>query len=225
MNLREAGVIATPDERRPESSAAWQRRRGEIAARFGALVETYGHDPRALDYGSWASQRTRFRVLAETLPLNGRRVLDVGCGFADLAGYLRVRYGPVQYEGVDICPRVIEEARRRHPTLALRVLDILEDDPGGSYDFVIANGVFYLLGDDAGARMRAMVARMFALSRRAVAFTTLSTWAGRRAPGEFQADPLETLAFCRTLTARVALRHDYLPHDFAVFLHHDRQAR
>jgi SAM-dependent methyltransferase len=225
MNGQPTGVITTPGTQDAARDTVRQRRRSEIAQRFGTLVETYGHDPRALDYGSWTSQQTRFRVIAEALPLNGRRVLDVGCGFADLADYLQARYGPVDYEGVDICPHMIEEARRRHPALSLRVLDIIEEDPGGLYDFVIANGIFYVWGDDAFEGMRAMIRRMFELSRRATAFTTLSTWAERREPGEFRADPSETLAFCRTLTRRVVLRHDYLPHDFAVFLHQDRRVR
>lgn len=204
---------------------SWRQRREQIAARFNGLITAYGDDPKALDYGSWASQRARFRALAEVLPLNGRRVLDVGCGYAGFYDYLVDRYGPVQYEGVDISPQAINKARRRHPSLSLRVLDILEEDPGEPYDFVVANGVFYLLGEDAFEIMSALIRRMFELARRAVAFTTLSAWAERRTPGEFHADPLRTLAFCRTLTPRIALRHDYLPHDFAVFLYRDGLAR
>ena len=33
--------------------------------------------------------------------------------------------------------------------------------------------------------------------------------------------PLHVLAFCRTLTSRVTLRHDYLEHDFTVYLYRD----
>jgi len=225
MSERHTSVVIVPGTPRPTVGTPWRHRREKIAERFDHLAATHGDHPKALDYGSWASQQARFRVLAEVLPLNRRRVLDVGCGYAGLADYLTGNYGPVRYEGVDISARVIERARQRHPELALRVLDILEEDPGGPYDFVVANGIFYLLGDEASELMRALITRMFALCRRAVAFTTLSAWAPRRDSAEFYADPLETLAFCRTLTPRVALRHDYLPHDFAVFLYRGRYVR
>jgi trans-aconitate methyltransferase len=114
---------------------------------------------------------------------------------------------------------MVEAARRRQPSLDVRLLDILADDPGGPYDLVVANGIFYLLGDDAPGRMQRLVSRLYHLSAKAVAFTSLSTWVDSMAPGEFHADPAATLAFCRTLTPRVVLRHDYLPHDFAVFLY------
>ena len=67
--------------------------------------------------------------------------------------------------------------------------------------------------------MRDLVARMFALCREAVAFNSLSTWAPDPEPSEFYADPAETLAFCRTLTTRVTLRHDYHTRDFTVYLY------
>jgi hypothetical protein len=44
-------------------------------------------------------------------------------------------------------------------------------------------------------------------------------------PGEFYADPVEIVRFCRSLTPWVVLRHDYLAHDFTVYLYRDRPAR
>jgi len=67
--------------------------------------------------------------------------------------------------------------------------------------------------------MKTLIARLYELAAKAVAFTSLSTWSDTLTPGEFHADPAQTLAFCRTLTPRVLVRHDYLPHDFAVFLY------
>ena len=157
--------------------------------------------------------------------LRGRRVLDVGCGFADFADYLAERHPGVVYEGVDITPRMIEEARRLHPGLSLRVLDILDEDPGGPYDLVTANGIFYLIADEAEARMRRLIARMYALTRGAVAFNTHSGWAPYREADEFYPDPLDTVAFCRTLTPWVALRHDYMGHDFTAYLYREPGGR
>jgi SAM-dependent methyltransferase len=218
MTEHQAGVITTPRPLAPELQEPWRQHRVRIAGRSQQLVSTYGDGPRALDYENWADQQARFHVMAEALPLNGRRILDVGCGFADFADYLTVNYGPVSYEGVDLCEAVIAKARGRHPAMLLRVLDILEEDPGGPYDFVVANGIFDQLSEDAIGIVRALITRMFELSGRAVAFTARSAWAEPSVPQAFRADPLAMLAFCRTLTPRVTLRHDYQPGDFAIFM-------
>lgn len=190
-----------------------------VAAYYDRLVDRYGHDPRSCDYGNTTSQLTKFRVLAEAMDLRGKRVLDVGCGFADFARYLSQLYGDLEYVGIDISPRMIEEARRIHPMLDLRRANVLDGGLEGDFDFVTANGIFYLLDEPEFQRMQLLIRRMFDLAIKAVAFTSLSTWAPTKEPGEFQADPIETLAFCRTLTPWVVLRHDYLPHDFAIYMY------
>jgi SAM-dependent methyltransferase len=190
-----------------------------IASHYDKLVNQFGHDPRAADYGRASSQLAKFKVLAEVLPLEGARVLDVGCGFADFADFLAARHAGVDYHGIDLSPRMVAEARRLHPALDIRNLNLTAFADIQSYDVVTANGIFYLLGDDAWAMMQQLIGRMFRLARRAVAFNTLSTWAAVHEPGEFYASPALALEFCRTLTPRVVLRHDYLPHDFTVYLY------
>jgi SAM-dependent methyltransferase len=193
-----------------------------IARFYDGLVERFGHDPRACDYGHANSQRIKFQVLAGATDYAGLSVLDVGCGFADFADYLEGRFGAVRYSGIDLSPRMIAEARRRRPDLDLRVANLAALPADRQYDVVTANGIFYLLGDDAPRLMRELVTRLFAQARRAVAFNSLSAWAADPSAGEYYADPLETLAFCRTLTPWVVLRHDYHPRDFTVYLYRDR---
>lgn len=198
----------------PQSNAEVAR----VAAHFDALVKRFGADHRALDYGSRAAQRLRFDVFAEELTFSGRRVLDAGCGMADFKTFLDERGIAADYTGIDASPRMIAEARRLHPEARLMVGDILTADLSAGCDVAIANGIFYLLGARADELLRAIVTRLWSAAHEAVAFTSLSTWAPERTAGEYHADPAQMLAFCRTLTPRVRLRHDYLPHDFAVFL-------
>lgn len=193
----------------------WDR----IAEYYDERVRRFGHDPRACDYGRAESQQTKFKVLSEVGPLSGRTVLDVGCGFADFADYLSGRFSELRYSGIDLCPAMIEEARRRHPELDLRLRNILETAPGENFDFVMANGIFYLLGDDAWSTMKLIIDRMYALANRAVAFNSLSSWTPDQEQGEYYADPLQTLQYCRRLTPWVSLRHDYHPRDFTVYMY------
>lgn len=193
-----------------------------IAAFYDRLVDEHGHHYRACDYGRAESQRKKFEIMAAAVPLGGKTVLDVGCGFADFADFLNERYEDVSYTGVDISPRMTEQARALHPGLDIKCLNILEENPG-THDVVMANGIFYLLGADAWAIMQRTIARMFDLCREAVIFNTLSTVAYQREADEFYANPARTLEYCQTLTPRVVLRHDYLPHDFTVLMHKIRE--
>jgi SAM-dependent methyltransferase len=197
---------------------------GRIANYYQDLVQKYGHDPRACDYGRPQSQEIKFRVLSEAMPVKGRSVLDVGCGFADFHRFLRDRFGEVRYSGIDVCPAMVEEARRLDPHCEVKLANILDASIRERFDLVTANGIFYLLGYEAWSTMQEIVRRMYAVAEHAVAFNSLSSWAEDKDPGEFYADPAEVLQFCRTLTPWVVLRHDYHPRDFTIYMYKTAKA-
>ena len=161
--------------------------------------------------------------MTDILPLKGKTMLDIGCGFADFADYLAAEGHDVQYTGYDLCPQMIENAKKRRPDLTLEVRNILFDPPQKKFDVVTANGIFYLLGDNAPELSRRLISAMFDLANEAVAFNSLSSWTTDQEAGEYYADPAETLNFCRTLTPWLSLRHDYHHRDFTVFMYKDKQ--
>lgn len=202
-----------------DTEESWTDKLTRISDYYAGLVEAHGDAPRSCDYGRPASQRRKFAAVAGVMPLQGQRVLDVGCGLGDFADYLERTVGNVAYTGVEIAPAMLERAHRLRPHLDLRRLDILQEAPAERFDLITANGIFYLLGPEAQALTERLIARMFALTDHAVAFTTLSTWADHQEAGEFYADPPRMLAYCRTLTPWVTLRHDYAQHDFTVYMY------
>lgn len=192
-----------------------------IAGFYDGLVRQYGHDPRACDYGRPESQQAKFRVLSEVMPLANTSLLDVGCGFADFATYLQRCFPGIKYSGVDLCSAMVAEARRSQPELDLQVGNILDTSFDRTFDVVTANGIFYLLGEQAWPLMRQIIERLYGLATSAVAFNSLSAWAkeGEQEAGEYYADPIEVVDFCRRLTPRVVLRHDYHPRDFTIYMY------
>lgn len=190
------------------------------AAYYDGLVRQHGSGQRGLAWGSPESQQRCFEVLCDGLPLRGARVLDVGCGTGDLLLFLRERGIDCEYTGLDVSPAMVAAAAARIPGARFLRGSVLEPVPdlGREFDCVVASGVFAHRRAHPREFLHAATARMFSLCRRAVAFNTLSCWGERVEPDEFRADPAETLAFCRSLTPRVALRHDYHAGDFTVFL-------
>lgn len=193
-----------------------------VARYYDDLVAEHGDSPRSADYGDPRSQAAKFRVLCELDGLRGARLLDVGCGLAHFADHLDSLDLGVTYTGVDLSPAMIGLAKERRPDLDVRVANILEEDLG-EFDVVMANGIFYLLGDDAEGLMRRLVERMWTHAGRALAFNSLSAWAADAEAGEFYADPASTFEWARTLTPFLTLRHDYHTRDFTIYAYRDRR--
>lgn len=192
-----------------------------IGGYYDELVDRYGHDPRAVDAASAESLAVRYAALAAVTPLAGKRVLDVGCGLGDLGAYIAERHADVEYRGIDVSSRMIELGRTVHPELELVQADLIELDAGEQFDVVLAQGIFYLLGDDAEAKMQRLIEKMFAIAREAVACSAISSWSDRADGGEFRVDPQRLLAFGRTLTRSLVVRHDYHPGDVTLYLYKD----
>ncbi len=202
----------------------WQQDDESNIRLYTQLAKKHGIDVRSLNWGSQKSQYLRFEVLNEVGPLAGSTVLDVGCGLGDFLLWLQRARIQADYSGIDMTPAMIELAKRRMPDGKFQVANLLVQ-PGllqQQYDFVFASGVFTHRQQNPTAYLRDMVRAMFALCRRALAFNSLSLWASQQDAGEFYADPLATLEFCRTLTPWVTLRHDYMPHDFTIYLYREQ---
>jgi SAM-dependent methyltransferase len=190
-----------------------------IAAYYDGLVGRFGLDPRSVDAATAAGLDARYRVLSEVTDLSGKQVLDVGCGYGGFGAYLQAAGVDADYVGIDISRGLLDTGHSVHPELDLREGSLRELHAPGAYDVVVAQGIFYLLGDDAEVKMAAMIRQMWDLAREAVAFTTMSAWAGDAPEGEFFAQPERLLSICTQLTTRLVLRHDYHPRDVALYLY------
>ena len=202
----------------------WAPENKYIIEYYSNLVEEYGINPKSLHWGSQESQETRFSVLTDISNLSGASILDVGCGLADLLDYLIRNRISVSYTGYDLTPKMIELALDRFPGKHLEVRDVLEAPPKKtSFDYILASGIFNLRQKDPMHYIKSMVNLMFTLCKEGVAFNTLSIFAPYHYPNEFYADPTEILAMCLKISPYVTIRHDYMEHDFTVFLYKGRK--
>ncbi|MFN3715816.1 MAG: class I SAM-dependent methyltransferase [Thiobacillus sp.] len=89
-------------------------------------------------------------------PFPGARVLDVGCGPADLLGYL----GEVEYWGYDISADYIAHARQKFGTLGQFTCGLLTPAEVArlpAFDRVVLSGVLHHLDDSAARELLALV--------------------------------------------------------------------
>jgi SAM-dependent methyltransferase len=192
---------------------------------YRQLFAKHGQSYKTLNWGSREGQQLRFKILTEIGRLEGKRILDVGCGLGDFAGWLAENNIQVDYTGLDLTPELVAQAQMNYPNLQFLSGSILDEAlfSDQTFDFVFASGIFYTYSDSGDAWLKLAVARMWRLCRNGIAFNSLSAWADEKEAGEYYADPDAVLAYCRELTPWVAMRHDYHLRDFSIFM--SREAR
>jgi 2-polyprenyl-3-methyl-5-hydroxy-6-metoxy-1,4-benzoquinol methylase len=125
-----------------------------------------GHFPEVGDDSAGVLQRAANAILRRSLllrfervfermgPLDGRSILDVGCG----SGTYAVRAasaGAARVVGIDLAPAMIRLARERATSQGVAnrceflAVDCLEFQTSGSFDFVVAMGVMDYVADPA----------------------------------------------------------------------------
>jgi SAM-dependent methyltransferase len=127
----------------PEGEATFEsRERDRLAKRIAAYdrIADWRYE-RVAEHHYYSEQ---VRRLVSSLVLPGSRVLEVGCGLGDLLASLD---GPMRV-GIDLSPRMIELAKRRHPELDLRVVDVEQGPiPEGPFDAIVLSDAIGHFGD------------------------------------------------------------------------------
>jgi SAM-dependent methyltransferase len=187
---------------------------------YADKVARHGYDHRGLGFRTRSSQEKRFEALLALGDLDGRTVLDVGCGFGDFLAYLQGRGIRARYTGMDICEPMIRRCHERFVGTEARfhVGDVLSWDPEEAPDFVVASGIFGLDTRGARSRIRPTLLRMFDWARVGMAANFLSQRSPEPVEARVYVDPADALEMAFALTPAVRLDHSYLPNDFTLYL-------
>ncbi len=193
----------------------------ETSRWYEEKVRRFGFDHRGLGFNSRSAQEKRFEALLELGDFNGRRLLDVGCGFGDFLAFLQERDIRPIYTGIDICEPMIGHCRKRFSQVQGRfeVSDVLEHGFEQPCDFIVASGIFGLDAPGTRERIRPTLARMFAAARVGAAANFLSRRTPTPAESRVYVEPAEALALGLELTPATRLDHTYLPNDFTLHLY------
>jgi cyclopropane fatty-acyl-phospholipid synthase-like methyltransferase len=183
---------------------------------YESAYATYGDDARSVHWSDAETQEVRFEVLNNIAPLNGMRVLDVGCGLGDLYKFFLKKQIEVDYIGIDIVPAFVTRARERFPDAHFECMDIA--DVREEYDYVLASGTLNVAIPDAKAHYFATIKTLFDRAQKGIAFNLLNS-AGHITNDTYIAyDVGEVTTYCKTLSDNVVVIADYLPWDFTVYV-------
>jgi SAM-dependent methyltransferase len=193
---------------------------------FEERLTTHGATARGVDWNSETAQEIRFSQLAKVCsPTQPFSLLDYGCGYGALAGYLLRQQLPMQaYVGYDVLESMVLKARETYAGVPLaRFTARLEElQP---VDFTIASGIFNLkLEVPAQAWTDYVVGelhKMDSLSQKGFSVNFLTSYSDPEymRPHLYYADPCFFFDYCkRHFSRNVALLHDYEVYDFTVIV-------
>ncbi|WP_040725423.1 bifunctional 2-polyprenyl-6-hydroxyphenol methylase/3-demethylubiquinol 3-O-methyltransferase UbiG [Thiomicrorhabdus sp. Kp2] len=212
-----------------------KKQRLRIQTRHKVSVERYGYQPQALYWSSREIQEIRFQKLIEILPSpktlkhQAWSLLDVGCGFADLVGYLeRNNYFP-DYTGIDVSPDMVRGAQSMHPQKTILEGELSElGFTDNQFDYVFLSGALNEVveteiegtAEFQGNYAKSVIMAMYKICKKGVAFNLLNSqnaWVKSRF--DLQSFlPNEIEHFCASFVDEVVLIEGYLENDFTIYL-------
>lgn len=193
-----------------------------IIERYNQRLEKYGPSFEVLASGTEERRLIHYEVLSEVGDLNGKSVLDLGCGFGDFLGFLQDKGVNVDYTGYDINPNLIKYAKEKYPKGKFFVVDILKED-FPIFDYIISNEAFNLtlMDVDNYDYIKEILEICYSHSRIGVAIELLSSYVDFESKEGFHYLPEKVFSISKGITKKVCLRHDYPLFDFIIYLYKD----
>jgi SAM-dependent methyltransferase len=192
---------------------------------YSAKIEEHGPSFKGVDWGSQLKHEERFRQLIRGVAKDDFSILDLGCGYGALSDFLAAAGHQFRYLGIDVSEPMIRQARLLHGESPARRFEI-GTAPRAGFDYVVASGLFNVM---SGAReadweryVRDTMTAMFTSCQKMCAFNFLTSYADRKAPDLYYANPSAMLAFCiETMSKNVRLAHHYGIWDFTLQVYKD----
>jgi hypothetical protein len=178
----------------------------------GATVE-------ALLWAGEHTQHARFDAFARIHPLHGKRLLDVGCGRADLLDRLLARgIKPAEYIGVEAVDAFADAAQaKEHPNCTILRADFVREPAR----MLVGADVILFSGSLNTLETRAFhdtLATAFRAASEAVVFNFLCSSSLAGQPWLRWHHPSDVTKFARTHTRDIGTLNDYLDGDFTLVM-------
>jgi SAM-dependent methyltransferase len=197
-----------------------------IVKRYQDRLKQHGEGVKALSSGNTDRQKMRFFHLSQIGLLEGKTILDFGCGLADFYEFLKNELKiNVKYYGVDIVPDFIEIAAAKYPEANFTNEDILETDflEKNKFDYIFCSQVFnnrYTAGNNVEFSEKVM-GKLFAACKEGLAMDFITNYVDFQEPHLFYYSPESMYSMAKKCTKRVTLKSDYPAYEFMVFLYKD----
>jgi SAM-dependent methyltransferase len=194
------------------------------------------HDPNSPEAVHWIGKNKtwlRFKILVKIDDLNGKKVLDFGCGNALLLDFLNENDVKCNYYGWDISEKMIKVAKNRHPYANFKVVDVLKDNLKpykGFFDYILISGVFNLkTAPDKEFHKKwieAILLRLWSLCKKGIAVNFMTEYVDYEDKELYYCPISEIAFFCvKHLSRWFEIIHDYQLWEFTMYIYKEPKAR
>ncbi|MFX1314072.1 MAG: methyltransferase domain-containing protein [Promethearchaeota archaeon] len=189
----------------------------EAILRYSNRYKNLGFSPKSLGWGCKEDQLERFQVIFNHVDLEGKTVMDIGCGFADLYLFLTEKGVKLNYIGVDIVPDFINYCKDKFPNQKFFNKNIMyQTNELPKADIVISLGTlnFKLENNLNFEYSKFFIKEAFELTKELLIVDFLSEYRTPDYPKEdfvFYHQPEEVIKFAMKLTNNISIIHNYRP--------------
>jgi hypothetical protein len=191
----------------------------KIIRRYSDRLKEFGANEKAL---GWDKKRhhLRYNILLSQWSFENDSLLDFGCGFGDMHGYIHENNLNLNYNGVDINPDLIEEGKNKYRNVNLRALDFLSEQNNEQYDYLVSSGVHNFKLEDNWEFIKNTFVKFNDSAKKGFALNFISNKVDESHKKDhlYYADPSLLLGLAYSFSRKVVLRNDYMPFEFTIFV-------
>ncbi len=197
-----------------------------IIKRYQERLSQHGQSVKALSSGNNERQFLRFANLCQVGDLEGKKILDFGCGMGDFLHFLKHELKiNVNYTGVDIVPEFIQIAKERFPDQQFTTEDVLKTDffKTNKFDYIFCSQVFNnkYLNTDPIVFVQEVMGILYSASNEAVVMDFVTDYVDFKEDHLNYYSPENIFSLAKKLTKRVTLKNDYPLFEFMIFAYKD----
>lgn len=197
----------------------------KVADYYTKKFQSFGAEPRGVDWNSIDSQIVRFNQLCKVIrDKRDFSVLDYGCGYGALVNYLNHHYSSFQYIGFDIAAEIIDYAKQAYKE-SKNIKFFFDKGNIHACDYVIASGIFNVKLDTSDNEWEKYIINTLVeinqLAIKGFSFNILTIYSDKEYMRSdlYYADPLFFFDFCKkNFSKNVALLHDYDLYEFTIIV-------
>lgn len=189
---------------------------------YDARVTSYGLSPSTVGWKDFAQQELRFDILTSDIDLNGKKVVDIGCGFGDLANYLVSKGINVEeYIGVEVSKKMLEIAKKNTLTkLNAKYMNanIFKDPMNITVDFALMSGLLNLRQSTNSATeiLQSFLLKIRPIVTQGLVFNLLTDEVDFEQPHHLHYNPSTAQLIVRDFFKDVSIKKDYGLYEFTV---------
>lgn len=191
----------------------------EKAKSYQKAFKKHKVHPKSLFWASKKAATLRYKELVVDLNLEGKTILDIGCGFGDIIPFLSKKAKDFSYTGVDIVPEFVQVAQDKYPKHQFILRDCINHPLKEKFDIVISSGTLNSNFKDPYRFRKEAIKVFFDHARESLVFNMAGSHPqpkNKQKNKVYYTDSLIILEYCFSLSSKIVFRHHYHRKDFTV---------